>query len=287
MRCVRAPNDEQRAGAAGAEGAPACAAPAVHMGADSLAIADVGLTYQTRRGPLLVLDRLTFRTAAGQFVSVLGPSGCGKSTLLRLVSGLLFPSAGSIALSGEPVRGPRPDVGIVFQQPTLLPWKSVFDNVMMPIRALGRDVAAHKPRAEALIALVGLEGFRSAYPHELSGGMQQRVAVARGLINDPTLLLMDEPFAALDAMTRESMMIELQRIWVETHKSVLFITHSIPEAVFLSDRIIVMSARPGHVIRDLDVDLPRPRTIDSMGAARFIELTGELRQMFRAPMDKP
>jgi NitT/TauT family transport system ATP-binding protein len=287
MRCVRAPSDDRSS--AGVRRVPASPAIALvaRMSRESLAIADVQLTYQTRRGPLLVLDRLTFATEAGQFVSVLGPSGCGKSTLLRLVSGLLFPTAGAITLSGEPVRGPRPDVGIVFQQPTLLPWKSVFDNVMMPIRALGRDVAVHKPRAEALISLVGLEGFRNAYPHELSGGMQQRVAVARGLINDPTLLLMDEPFAALDAMTRESMMIELQRIWAETHKSVLFITHSIPEAVFLADRIVVMSARPGRVIEILEVDLPRPRTIDSMSDARFIELTGELRRIFRGPMEKP
>jgi NitT/TauT family transport system ATP-binding protein len=169
---------------------------------------------------------------------------------------------------------------MVFQQPTLLPWQTVHANIMMPVRALRRDAAVYKPRADALIKLVGLEGFADAYPNELSGGMQQRVAVARGLINDPTLLLMDEPFAALDAMTRENMMVELQRIWMESHKAVLFITHSIPEAVFLSDRIVVMGPRPGRVIEEVEVDLPRPRTADMMADRNFTDLANRLRHLF-------
>jgi NitT/TauT family transport system ATP-binding protein len=192
----------------------------------------------------------------------------------------LQPGAGRIELGGVEVRGPRPDAGMVFQQPTLLPWRTVYDNVMMPIRALGRNAAEYRERAEALLRLVDLASFADAYPNELSGGMQQRVAVARGLIHDPTLLLMDEPFAALDAMTRETMMVELQRIWADSHKSVLFITHSIPEAVFLSDRIVVMGPRPGRVIDEIVVELPRPRTAQSMGDRRFVELTDRLRQIF-------
>ena len=251
-----------------------------------LSIDDVRLVYETRRGPLLVLDRLRFRVQPGEFVSVLGPSGCGKSTLLRLVSGLLSPTSGEVRLEGKQVRGPRPDVGIVFQQPTLLPWRTVHNNIMMPVRALGRDASHYGARADELIRLVGLDGFRDAYPNELSGGMQQRVAVARGLIHDPAVLLMDEPFAALDAMTRENMAIELQRIWADTHKSVLFITHSIPEAVFLSDRVIVMSPRPGRVVEEVEVDLPRPRTADMMADKRFVELSNRLRHHFASLADK-
>jgi NitT/TauT family transport system ATP-binding protein len=248
-----------------------------------LVVDGVRLTYETRRGPLTALDGLTFSTAAGEFVAVLGPSGCGKSTLLRLISGLLPPSAGTIHLAGAKVEKPRPDVGMVFQQPTLLPWQTVRANVMMPVRALGLDVARYRPVADQLLQLVGLEKFADAYPGELSGGMQQRVAVARSLVHDPALLLMDEPFAALDAMTRESMMVELQRIWMGTGKSVLFITHSIPEAVFLSDRIVVMSPRPGRVIAIVAVELARPRTLHSMADQTFVSLADRLRDMFREP----
>ena len=245
-----------------------------------LRVADVELVYQTSRGPLKALDRLTFDVASGEFVCVVGPSGCGKSTLLKLVSGLLLPSGGQVLLGGQPVRKPRPDVGIVFQQATLLPWKTVYENVMVPVRALGRRVDEYRDKADELLRLVGLQDFRSHYPRELSGGMQQRVAVARGLVHDPALLLMDEPFAALDAMTRESMMGELQRIWMSTRKSVLFITHSIPEAVFLADRIVVFGPRPGRVIEEIRVDIPRPRTVKTLGEPRFVSLGNHLRQMF-------
>ena len=245
-----------------------------------LKVAGVDLIYETSRGPLKALEALTFQVQAGEFVCVVGPSGCGKSSLLKLVSGLLPPSAGELLLGGQPVRKPRPDVGIVFQQATLLPWKTVYDNVMVPVRALGRRPQDYRDKAEELLRLVGLADFRSHYPRELSGGMQQRVAVARGLVHDPAVLLMDEPFAALDAMTRESMMAELQRIWMSTGKSVLFITHSIPEAVFLADRIIVMSPRPGRVLEEIVVDIPRPRTVKTLGEPRFVSIGNHLRQMF-------
>jgi NitT/TauT family transport system ATP-binding protein len=250
-------------------------------GPEALDIAGIDLVYATSRGPVEALKDLSFQVREGEFVSVLGPSGCGKSTLLKLASGLLTPTSGSIDLAGTRVTGPRREVGIVFQQPTLLPWKTVLDNVLVPIRAMGLNVKASKERARELLTMVKLDRFTNHYPHELSGGMQQRVGIARGLIHDPTLLLMDEPFAALDAMTRETMMAELQRIWSSTHKSVLFITHSIPEAVFLSDRVVVLSPRPGRVMKIMDIDLPRPRTMDTMASPRFVQMANELRQCFQ------
>lgn len=243
--------------------------------ADKLAV-----TYASTRGPVVALQDLSTRLHQGEFLSVLGPSGCGKSTLLKVVAGLLKPSGGSVTLAGAPITGPRPDVGIVFQQPTLLPWQTVLDNVLLPVRTLGMDLAAGRDKAMQLLKLVGLDKFARHYPNELSGGMQQRVGIARGIIHDPTLLLMDEPFAALDAMTREHMMLELQRIWMATGKSVVFITHSIPEAVFLSDRIAVLSARPGRTIREVEIDLPRPRTLATMADPRFTEICNELRALF-------
>ncbi len=241
---------------------------------------DLAVTYASSRGPVVALQGLNARLGAGEFLSVLGPSGCGKSTLLKVVAGLLAPSGGSITLEGAPITGPRRDVGIVFQQPTLLPWQTVLDNVLLPIRTLGMDGVAGRQRALELLELVGLAKFASHYPNELSGGMQQRVGIARGIIHDPKLLLMDEPFAALDAMSREHMMIELQRIWLATKKSVVFITHSIPEAVFLSDRIVVLSERPGRTVREVRVDLPRPRNIDTMASPAFASYANELRAFF-------
>lgn len=254
--------------------------------AATLAFRGVGLTYPSSRGPVEALRELEVELPAGAFVSVLGPSGCGKSTLLKLACGLLRPTVGAVHLDGTPVSGPRREVGIVFQQPTLLPWKTVLDNVMVPARAMGLDDRSHRERAQQLLAMVRLDGFARHYPRELSGGMQQRVGIARGLIHDPSVLLMDEPFAALDAMTRERMMAELQRIWLSTGKTVLFITHSIPEAVFLSDRIVVMSPRPGRVLKLIDVDLPRPRDIATMASPRFVELANLLRREFDA-MEQP
>lgn len=250
----------------------------------ALSFKGVDLKYETRRGNLQALDGLEFDIAEGSFVSVLGPSGCGKSTLLKLAGGLLRPTAGSVELSGAPVRKPSRNVGIVFQQPTLLPWKTVLENVLVSIRAQGLDMQTYRKRAESLLSMVKLGAFMRHYPHELSGGMQQRVGIARGLVHDPSVLLMDEPFAALDAMTREMMMEELQRIWMENRKSVMFITHSIVEAVFLSDKVVVMSPRPGRVLHEIDIDLPRPRTLATLSDPKLVELTGRLREIF-AEMD--
>ncbi len=246
----------------------------------SLRVDAVDLVYPTRQGPLKALDGLSFDVPDGKFVSVLGPSGCGKSSLLKLVMGLLPVTGGSISLAGSVIAGPRSEVGIVFQQPTLLPWKTVLENVLVPIRAMKLDVRRGRERAMELLAMMKLEAFANNYPSELSGGMQQRVGIARGLIHDPKLLLMDEPFAALDSLTRDRMIDELQRIWMRTGKSVLFITHSIPEAISLSDRILVLSPRPARVLRSLDVDLPRPRTAATMSDPRFVALAAELRAMF-------
>jgi NitT/TauT family transport system ATP-binding protein len=186
-------------------------------------------------------------------------------------------------IDGEPIAGPRRDVGIVFQQPTLMPWHSTMENVLLPIRTLGQDITEGRKRADALLKLVGLENFSKHFPYELSGGMQQRVAIARSLVHDPSVLLMDEPFAALDALTRESMMLELQRIWTMTGKTIVFITHSIPEAVFLSDRVIVLSPRPGRVIEDLTIKLERPRDFKTMAAPEFGDICNQLRELIGYP----
>ena len=247
-----------------------------------LVLKDVSVSYKSRRGPVLALEQFDLRVEPSSFVSVLGPSGCGKSTLVKLVSGLLRPTTGSIEFDGRPAGGARDDVGVAFQQAALLPWKTALENVLLPLRLAGQPVGPAMARADALFELIGLSAFRDRYPFELSGGMQQRVAVARSLIRDPSILVMDEPFAALDAMTRENMMIELQRIWQETRPSVLFITHSIQEAVFLSDRVVVMSGRPGRIIEDVLIDLPRPRDPHTLGSARFAELSAQLRDMFQA-----
>jgi NitT/TauT family transport system ATP-binding protein len=246
-----------------------------------MSLEGISVVYPSRKGPVQALDRLDLVVQPSSFVSVLGPSGCGKSTLVKLVSGLLKPSTGRIAFDGAPSTGARDDVGVAFQQAALLPWKTAFENVLLPLRLKGQSTVADRERAESLLNLVGLSGFRDSYPHELSGGMQQRVSLARSLVRDPSVLVMDEPFSALDAMTRENMMMELQRVWLNKRPSVLFITHSIAEAVFLSDRVLVMSGRPGRVIMDRSVDLPRPRTLDTLASPRFIELCNELRNLFR------
>ncbi len=245
----------------------------------SLRVNSVGITYPASQGPVEALRDVTFDVPPGAFVSVVGPSGCGKTTLLKLIAGLLSPTYGEIHLGGERILRPRRDIGIVFQKPTLLPWKNVLENVLVPIRAMRLNVKVKRDTALSLLKMTGLDGFGENYPHELSYGMQQRVGIARGLIHDPVLLLMDEPFAALDALTRESMSDELQRIWMATGKSVLFVTHSIAEAVYLSDHIVVMSPRPGRVLRVIEVDLPRPRTAIMIDARRFAEISTELRRL--------
>lgn len=247
-----------------------------------LVVERLEVTYRSSRAPVVAVKDLSFTVGRGEFVAILGPSGCGKSTLLKVVSGLLAPSAGHISLEGKLVTHPRPDVGIVFQKPTLLPWRTVLRNVLVPSHALRQDATLARAKALQLLKLVGLEAFAARYPGELSGGMQQRVSLARALVHDPSLLLMDEPFAALDAMTRERMSVELQRIWMQASKSVIFITHSIPEAVFLSDRVIVMSDRPGRLVENIAVPLPRPRDSRTMASAEFGVLCNKFRELFGA-----
>ena len=237
--------------------------------------------YAVRQGePVQALSDIGFELRDGEVLSVVGPSGCGKSTLLRIMAGLDAPSRGRVLLGGAPVTGPRREIGVVFQQATLLPWRTVLDNVLLPAQMQRLDRARSTGRARDLIELVGLDGFTDKYPFELSGGMQQRVAICRALVCDPRILLMDEPFGALDAMTREQMNVELMRIQAEQKKTVVFITHSIPEAVFLGDRVMVMTPRPGRVAMLAEIDLPKPRTLATMGSAGFAARCNDIRLAF-------
>src|SRR5579885_502974 len=221
-------------------------------------IRELSKVYATRSGePVAALAGVNLTVNAGEFVSIVGPSGCGKTTLLKILAGLLPASGGSATLGGTPITGPRRDIGVVFQTPVLLPWRTVLENTLLPVQVQGLDKSTFSQRARELIHLVGLQGFENKYPSELSGGMQQRNAITRALVYDPSVLLMDEPFGALDALTREQMNEELLRIWQASGKTVVFITHSIPEAVFLSDRVVVM-ASGGRIVETVDVDLPRP-----------------------------
>jgi NitT/TauT family transport system ATP-binding protein len=245
-------------------------APVSRAGVAAIAVVDLEKTYPTQDGAsVAALGPVSITVGAQEFVSVVGPSGCGKSTLLKIVAGLVPRSAGSVAIHGEEVLAPRADVGMVFQNPVLLPWKTVIENVLLPIKIRKRPLADFHERAMGLLSLVGLDGFEGRYPHELSGGMQQRAAIVRALIADPDILLMDEPFGALDAITRDQMNVELQAIWARTRKTVLFITHGIAEAVFLSDRVVVLGPRPGRVIGDFAIELPRPRNVEHMAAPAF------------------
>jgi NitT/TauT family transport system ATP-binding protein len=238
-------------------------------GGQMIAVRRLSKRFGSSASPVVALSNIDFTVNEGELVVVVGPSGCGKSTLLRILAGLLPQSEGEASLHGTSINGPRRDIGVVFQSPVLFPWRSVLGNALLPVdvQRLGR--AKLRDRAMELLKLVGLEGFENRFPWELSGGMQQRVALVRALIHDPALLLMDEPFGALDAMTREQMNQELQRIWMERRKTVLFITHSIGEAVFLADRVLVMTARPGRVADVLTIDLPRPRGLDVMNTPEF------------------
>jgi NitT/TauT family transport system ATP-binding protein len=240
----------------------------------------VAKTYRTRRGdPVEALAETSLTVGENEFVTLVGPSGCGKSTLLKLVGGLVPATRGTIRVREQVVNAPFPDVGFVFQQPVLLPWRSVLDNVLFSVEMLGLDPRQYRKPAVDLLELTGLAGFETKYPHELSGGMQQRVAICRALLPDPGLLLMDEPFGALDAMTREEMSLELLRIWEERRKTILFVTHSIPEALLLADRVVVMTPRPGRIARVIPVDLPRPRTMDLQFDARFKAHSDEVRSL--------
>ncbi|HZU04913.1 MAG TPA: ABC transporter ATP-binding protein [Chloroflexota bacterium] len=238
--------------------------------------------YPTRDGLLCALDRVSLDLRRGEFLAIVGPSGCGKSTLLLLIAGLIPLTSGRIYIDGVPVDRPYTELGIVFQDAVLFEWRRVLDNLMLPIEIRGLDRRRYRARAEELLALVGLEGFARKYPHELSGGMRQRVALCRALIHDPPLLLMDEPFGALDALTRDQLNLDLQSLWQQQRKTVLFITHSIEEAVFLADRVAVMSPRPGRIEAMLDIELPRPRTFDLRETPAFGRYTREIRRCFEA-----
>lgn len=252
----------------------------------SIGFSAVTQTFASRDSePVTALSDLSFSIARNEFVAVLGPSGCGKSTLLRMVAGLLMPTSGIVSVYGRPISEPRDEIGIVFQKPTLLPWLNVLDNVTFPMRhKYGRVGPAEVKRGRELLELTGLERFASRNIGELSGGMQQRVAIARALLLDPDILLMDEPFSALDALTRDELSLELLRIWTERPKTVMFITHSIPEAVLLADRIVIMSPRPGTVRTIIDVPLQRPRGMRTLADPVFQQLTHSIREHLFHPV---
>ena len=244
-------------------------------------IKDVSKSYPTRDGaPVLAVDDVSLDIAGGEFVSVVGPSGCGKSTLLSIIAGLIPATRGEIRIESRPVNTPYTNVGIVFQSDLLLDWRTVLGNVLFQFVMRGENPRPHEARARALVASVGLQSFERRHPFELSGGMRQRVALCRALVHDPPLLLMDEPFGALDALTRDQLQVDLQRIWQESRKTVLFVTHSIPEAVFLSDRVVVMTPRPGRVCEVLTIELPRPRDLDVRESPAFAQYVRRVNRLF-------
>ncbi|TCR60799.1 ABC transporter ATP-binding protein [Bosea sp. BK604] len=247
--------------------------------ADFMLLEGITKTFDTASGDTVqALRRVDLAIGDGQFASVIGSSGCGKTTLMRIIAGLELDYGGRVTIGGRAHSGPSRDIGIVFQDANLLPWRTILDNVMLPAEVLKLDRQASLDRAKWLISLVGLGGFEARYPSELSGGMRQRAAIARALVHDPSVLLMDEPFGALDALTRETMNLELLKIWSAAKKTVFMITHSITEAVFMSDRVIVMTPRPGRVVDDVTIDLPRPRTLDLMSEPQFGDYTRKLRR---------
>jgi NitT/TauT family transport system ATP-binding protein len=233
--------------------------------------------YNPDSGEVVALEEVSLEVGDGELLTVIGRSGCGKTTLLKLTAGLLAPTAGTVHVAGAPVLGPLTNVGIVFQAPVLLDWRKTLDNVLLQIEARKLNVEEYREKALKLLELVGLKGFEDKYPSELSGGMQQRASITRALIHDPPLLLMDEPFGALDAITRDEMNLELLRIWREARKTILFITHSIPEAVFLGDRVIVMTPRPGRIAEIIPIDLPRPRKTALRDEPKFIKYVKHIR----------
>jgi NitT/TauT family transport system ATP-binding protein len=248
----------------------------------------VSQTFQGRSGAVEALRNINLTVHEGEFVAIIGRSGCGKSTLLRLIAGLLKPSGGEVAVAGTQVTKPRRDIAMMFQRPALLPWRSVLDNVMLPVEMFGWRRAEHRARAEHLLDMVGLADFHKRQPHELSGGMQQRVALCRALIQQPKVMLMDEPFSALDALTREELSTELQRIHMEQGATTVFVTHSIDEAVLLADRVLVLSPRPGRLRRIVEVNIPRPRTLGHNAHLEEVaRASAELHELLLAAPDAP
>jgi NitT/TauT family transport system ATP-binding protein len=245
-------------------------------------VQNVTKTYASPSGDVLALTDVSLSIKSGEFVSLLGPSGCGKSTLLKLVAGLDTATAGRLSLAGATIAGPPAGLGMVFQKDVLLDWRNVLQNVMLPVEFQDLDQTKYLDRAKQLLTLFGLGDFLDKHPWELSGGMRQRVAIGRALVTDPSLLLMDEPFGALDALTRDQLNLELQDIWMRSGKTIIFVTHSIAEAILLSDRVYVMAARPGRIVEVVDVDFPRPRTLAVRESPQFSAYTRRVRQIFES-----
>lgn len=250
--------------------------------AAAIEVAGLSHIYEGREGQVPALEDISLTVGAGRFIVIVGPSGCGKTSLLMMMAGLRHQSSGTIDIAGRPIRDPDPNrVGVVFQEASLFPWLTAIDNIEFPLALKGAAKDERRARATDMLNLVGLDGFAGRYPHELSGGMKQRVSIARGLVQDPPVLLMDEPFAALDEQTRMTMGHELLRIWSQTLKTVVFITHSLTEAVYLADEVLVMSARPGRIIDRIAIDLPRPRTYEMMAGDTFGRLRDRIWQQIR------
>jgi NitT/TauT family transport system ATP-binding protein len=242
---------------------------------------NVGKTYQTRSGVVEACSDINLDIKQSEFVAIVGPSGCGKTTILKMVAGLSSYTSGTITVGGKRVESPQTDVGIVFQEAIMLDWRDVLSNVMLQVDIRKMDRAKYVPVAKTLLKATGLEGFEGKKPYELSGGMRQRVSICRALVHDPTMLMMDEPFGALDALTREQIAMDIQKLWMETRKTALHITHSIPEAVLLADRVVVMGPRPGRIVEIIDIDLPRPRRLDKL-PERFHEYSTRIRNIFKS-----
>jgi len=245
-------------------------------------IENVSKTYASPRGDVVALADISLKIKNGEFVSLLGPSGCGKSTLLKLLAGLDAATTGTLSLAGNAINGPPAGLGIVFQKDVLLDWRTVLQNVMLPVELQDLDRAEHLDRAKRLLRLFGLGDFLDKHPWELSGGMRQRVAIGRALVTEPSLLLMDEPFGALDALTRDELNLELQDIWMRSRKTIIFVTHSIAEAILLSDRVCVMAARPGRIVDVLDIDFPRARSLAVRESPQFSSHTRRVRHIFES-----
>ncbi len=244
-------------------------------------LTNVGKVYQTKTGPTEACLDINLDIRQSEFVAIVGPSGCGKTTILKMVAGLAPYTSGNITVGGQRVDRPQIDVGIVFQEAIMLDWRDVLENVMLQIDIRKMDRVKYEPVARELLKATGLEGFEKKKPYELSGGMRQRVSICRALVHGPNMLLMDEPFGALDALTREQISMDIQRVWMESRKTALHITHSIPEAVLLADRVVVMGPRPGRIVEIIDIDLPRPRRLDQL-PQRFHDYSTRIRNIFKS-----
>ena len=247
----------------------------------NIRLQNVEKIYKTKDSSIVAVEDVSFDINQSEFIAIVGPSGCGKTTILKMLAGLVPYTSGSITIGEKKVTSPQTEVGIIFQDSVLLDWRDVLSNVMLQIDIRGMNRAEYEPVARELLLTVGLEGFEKKKPYELSGGMKQRVSICRALVHDPPVLLMDEPFGALDALTREQISNDIQHLWMEKRKTALLITHSIPEAVLLADRVIVMSPRPGKIVEIIDIDLPRPRRLDRL-PAKFNDYAGHIRQIFQA-----